>query len=329
MARKVVYDFERPLVELEEKLEELKKFSADKQVDVTDGIDVLQKRIATTRKDVYTNLTPWQRVQLARHPDRPYTLDYLQRICTDFIELKGDRRYADDEAMLGGFAKIDGRPVMIIGQQKGRNLKENVRRNFGCVHPEGYRKALRLMKLADKAGVPIITFIDTPGAYPGIASEERHIGEAIAVNLQEMFRLRVPIVSIVIGEGGSGGALGIGIGNRLLLMDNAYYSVITPEGCAAILWKDDAAKERAAEALKLTSYDLLKNGIIDEIIPEPEGGAHQDMDAAADLVKTAILEQLDQLTGKDAEVLKTERYRKFREIGVYCENGETVGNHKG
>jgi len=329
MASKVVYDFERPLVELEEKLEELKKFSADKQVDVTDGIDVLQKRIATTRKDVYTNLTPWQRVQLARHQDRPYTLDYLQRICTDFIELKGDRRYADDEAMLGGFAKIDGRPVMIIGQQKGRNLKENVRRNFGCVHPEGYRKALRLMKLADKAGVPIITFIDTPGAYPGIASEERHIGEAIAVNLQEMFRLRVPIVSIVIGEGGSGGALGIGIGNRLLLLDNAYYSVITPEGCAAILWKDDAAKERAAEALKLTSYDLLKNGIIDEIIPEPEGGAHQDMDAAADLVKTAILEQLDELIGKDAEALKTERYRKFREIGVYCENGETVGNHKG
>ena len=243
----IVLEFEKPIAELEAKLAEWESLSSSNNMSVDDELNALKRKIEETKKNIYSSLTPWQRVQLARHPNRPYTLDYIERIFTDFLEFHGDRRYADDPAIVGGFAKLDGKSVMVIGTQKGRNTKENVFRNFGCPHPEGYRKALRLMKMADLAGVPVITFIDTPGAFPGVASEERHIGEAIAVNLRDMFALTVPVVAVVIGEGGSGGALGIGVGNTVLIMENAYYSVITPEGCAAILWKDRAYSEKAAE----------------------------------------------------------------------------------
>jgi acetyl-CoA carboxylase carboxyl transferase subunit alpha len=239
-------------------------------------------------KKTYSNLTPWQRVQLARHSKRPYTLDYINEIFTDFIELHGDRRYSDDAAIVGGFAKLDGKKVMVIGTQKGRDMKENVFRNFGLPQPEGYRKALRLMKLANKAGAPIITFIDTPGAFPGIESEERHIAEAIAVNLREMFSLTVPVISITIGEGGSGGAIGIGVGNRILILENAYYSVITPEGCAAILWKDRKYSEQAADALNLTATKLKELKIADEVISEPLGGAHKDYSATSASIKKSL-----------------------------------------
>ena len=279
----------------------------------------LKRKLEDTKKNVYENLTPWQRVQLARHPGRPYTLDYIDRIFTDFMEFHGDRRYADDAAIVGGFARFEGKPVMVIGTQKGRNTRESVFRNFGCPHPEGYRKALRLMKLANLAGLPVITFIDTPGAFPGVASEERHIGEAIAVNLREMFALDVPVLCLVIGEGGSGGALGIGVGNKVLLMENAYYSVITPEGCAAILWKDRAYSEKAAEALHLTGRDLLKLGLIDGIIPEPLGGAHKDYDSAAENLKQAIRENLDQLCRMTSEQLRENRYARFRNIQFFKE----------
>jgi acetyl-CoA carboxylase carboxyl transferase subunit alpha len=241
----------------------------------------------------------------------------MERLFTDFLELRGDRRYADDRAIIGGFASFEGRPIMAIGTQKGRDLKENVEVNFGSAHPEGYRKALRLMRLADKSGVPIVVFIDTPGAYPGVAAEERHIGEAIAVNLREMFRFRVPILVLVVGEGGSGGALGIGVGNRVLIMENAYYSVITPEGCAAILWRDGAAAPKAAEALKLTSRDLLKFGLVDEIVSEPLGGAHRDIDKAVLLVREALGKHLEELLAMDAEALRRTRYDKFRAMGVF------------
>ncbi|MFM1550085.1 MAG: acetyl-CoA carboxylase carboxyltransferase subunit alpha [Lentisphaeria bacterium] len=319
MSRRHVLDFERPIYELEQKVDELERFGRLNDVDVDEGLERLQEQIDAAKEEIYQQLTPWQRVQLARHIERPYTLDYIERICTDFLELNGDRHFSNDEALVGGFAKIDGQHVMIIGQQKGRNPEERQRRHHGSMLPEGYRKALRLMKLADKAGLPIICLIDTQGAFPGIDSEERHIGEAIAVNLREMFTLTVPVIAIVIGEGGSGGALGIGIGNRVLLMENAYYSVITPEGCAAILWKDANAKEKAAEALKLTSHDLLKLELIDDIIPEPEGGANQDYDAAATAIKTAILKQLQQLDGKSADELRTERYERFRRLGTVAE----------
>ena len=256
-------DFEKPIAELEQKVADLREFSRRHDVDVSHGIALLEARLDETRRRVFSNLTAWERVQLARHPERPYPQDYVKRLATDFLELNGDRRYADDRAILGGFGKIDGRPMLLLGTRKGRNLKENVEFNFGCAHPEGYRKALRLMQLADKAGLPIVIFIDTPGAYPGIGAEERHIGEAIAVNLREMFRLRVPIIAVVVGEGGSGGALGIGVGNRVMILENAYYSVITPEGCAAILWRESNAAARAAEALKLTSADLKAMGLVD------------------------------------------------------------------
>ena len=268
----IVLEFEKPIAELEAKLAEWESLSSSNNMSVDDELNALKRKIEETKKNIYSSLTPWQRVQLARHPNRPYTLDYIERIFTDFLEFHGDRRYADDPAIVGGFAKLDGKSVMVIGTQKGRNTKENVFRNFGCPHPEGYRKALRLMKMADLAGVPVITFIDTPGAFPGVASEERHIGEAIAVNLRDMFALTVPVVAVVIGEGGSGGALGIGVGNTVLIMENAYYSVITPEGCAAILWKDRAYSEKAAEALHLTAGDLTELGLVDGIVKEPLGG---------------------------------------------------------
>ncbi len=315
----VVLDFEKPISELELKVKELQSLSDLNDIDVSEEISVLTKKLEETKKLVYSNLSAWQRVQLARHPNRPYTLDYVERIFTDYIQLHGDRRYAEDAAIVGGFAKLDGKPVMIIGTQKGRNIKDNVYRNFGCPHPEGYRKAMRLMELADASNVPIISFIDTPGAYPGIASEERHVGEAIAVNLRDMFKLSVPVLAIVIGEGGSGGALGIGIGNKILIMEHAYYSVITPEGCAAILWKDRAFSSKAAESLKLTSSELLKLEIVDEVIPEPIGGAHYNYDQAAALLKKAIIKNLDALCSKTAGELKEERYQKYRHIGKFTE----------
>ncbi len=315
----VVLEFEKPIVELEKKLRELQQFSEKQGVDVGQSIEILEERIAAERKNIYSNLTPWQRVQLARHPERPYLRDYIKRLFTDFLELHGDRRYADDGAMLGGFAKFRNHPVMLIGTQKGRNLEENVAVNFGSAHPEGYRKALRFMEMAEKARIPIVSLVDTPGAYPGIAAEERHIAEAIAVNLREMFNLSVPIVVAVIGEGGSGGALGIGVGNRVLVMENAYYSVITPEGCAAILWRDGAAAPKAAEALKLTGPDLMKFGLIDEIVQEPMGGANRDWDAAAEMLGEAIDRNLHELRNMTPAELQADRYDKFRLMGVFEE----------
>ena len=314
----IILDFEKPIEQMAARQAELEE-ALSSNPEIAGELKSLKKLIQETKAAIYSNLTPWQRVQLARHPNRPYTLDYIERIFTGFMELHGDRRFADDPAIVGGFAKLDGQPVMVIGTQKGRNTKENVFRNFGCPHPEGYRKALRLMKVAELARVPIVTFIDTPGAFPGVASEERHIGEAIAVNLRDMFALTVPVVCIVIGEGGSGGALGIGVGNRVLIMENAYYSVITPEGCAAILWKDRAYSEKAAEALHLTASDLLKLGLVDGVIKEPLAGAHRDYDMAAGLVKTALRGALKELQGKAPEVLKAERYEKFRKIAFYSE----------
>ena len=320
MPKKITLDFEKPVADLAEKINELQRLGDSSDIDAAAEIAALRDKLEKTRAKVFKNLTPWQRVQLARHPSRPYTLDYVERIFTDFLEFHGDRRYADDAAIVGGFAKLDGKPVMIVGTQKGRDTKENVHRNFGCPHPEGYRKALRLMKLADKAGVPIISIIDTPGAFPGIASEERHIGEAIAVNLREMFDLSVPFVAVVIGEGGSGGALGISVGNRILVMENAYYSVITPEGCAAILWKDRAFSEKAAESLKLTAKDLMEFGIIDGVVEEPIGGAHENHDEAAKLLKKALAKNLSELEKMSPEELKDDRYRKYRGIGVFKED---------
>lgn len=315
----IVLDFEKPIAELEAKLAEWKALGTSNKVDMSAEIAMLAKKVEETKKSVYESLTPWQRVQLARHPNRPYTLDYVELIFTDFLEFHGDRRFSEDPAIVGGFAKLDGKPVMLIGTQKGRNTKENVFRNFGCPHPEGYRKALRLMQLADKANVPVITLIDTPGAFPGVASEERHIGEAIAVNLREMFGLRVPVLAVVIGEGGSGGALGIGVGNRVLIMENAYYSVITPEGCAAILWKDRAYSAKAAEALKLTAKDLASLKIVDDIVQEPLGGAHKDYKAAAESLKKAIRKHLESFEGKSEKELKDQRYGRFRDIAFFQE----------
>lgn len=271
-------EFEKPIIELQRKLDELKKHPEKHSIGINldEEVRQMELKMEETRRQIYLNLTPWQRVMLARHPKRPYTLDYFRTVFTDFSELHGDRLYSDDRAMVGGFAKLAGRPVMVIGTQKGRDTKENILRNFGSAHPEGYRKALRLMRMADKFGMPIITLIDTAGAYPGIGAEERHIAEAIAVNLREMTLLEVPIIAAVIGEGGSGGALGIGVADRVLILENAYYSVISPEGCAAILWKDRAAAPKAAEALKITATDLLELGLVDEIVPEPMGGAHND-----------------------------------------------------
>ena len=315
----IVLEFEKPIAELEAKLAEWESLSSSNNMSVDDELNALKRKIEETKKNIYSSLTPWQRVQLARHPNRPYTLDYIERIFTDFLEFHGDRRYADDPAIVGGFAKLDGKSVMVIGTQKGRNTKENVFRNFGCPHPEGYRKALRLMKMADLAGVPVITFIDTPGAFPGVASEERHIGEAIAVNLRDMFALTVPVVAVVIGEGGSGGALGIGVGNTVLIMENAYYSVITPEGCAAILWKDRAYSEKAAEALHLTAGDLTELGLVDGIGKEPLGGAHKDYDAAAELLKKSVVSALGRYEKMSGDELKESRYERFRRIAFYNE----------
>ena len=304
MSNSIQLDFEKPILELQQKMKELQDFSDEQNIDVNSEIKNMEQKIFDLKKDIYSNLTPWQKVQVARHPDRPYTLDYINEITTNFIELHGDRIHKDDRAIIGGFAKIDDQKVMIIGSQKGRDTKTNVECNFGCAHPEGYRKALRLMKLADKFNIPIITFIDTKGAYAGLASEERHIAEAIALNLKESFNISVPIISIVVGEGGSGGALGIGIGNRILILEHAYYSVISPEGCAAILWKDRAFSDQAAEALKITGNDLIDLELADEIIKEPIGGAHTDKSEAAGFVKIAILKHLNELKFLTSDALK-------------------------
>ena len=315
----IFLDFEKPVAELHKKIDELQQYSAKNHIDVSAELAALDARIRQTREDIYSHLTPWQRVQLARHPERPYTLDYIARMFTDYIELAGDRRFRDDKSVVGGFAKFNGKPLMVIGTQKGRDMKSNVYRNFGWPNPEGYRKALRLMKIAELAGAPVVTFIDTPGAFPGIASEERHIGEAIAVNLRDMFLLKVPVVSVVIGEGGSGGALGLGVGNRILALENSYYSVITPEGCAAILWKDRKFAPQAAEALQLTAQKLAEYGIADAIVPEPVGGAQHDYDLAAANLSAELSRQLSELKKLSPTRLREQRYAKFRAIGHYVE----------
>lgn len=311
--------FEKPIAEWEEKLSELRRFSETQDIDVSGEMRRMEEKMSQTRREIYRNLTPWQKVQVARHPKRPYPLDLINRATDGFVELHGDRSYADDRAIVGGFAKLEDRDVMLIFTRKGRDTRSNLECNFGCAFPEGYRKALRLMKLADKFGVPVLTFIDTPGAFPGIESEERHIAEAIAVNLREMFNLSVPILVTVTGEGGSGGALGIGIGNRVYIFENAYYSVISPEGCAAILWKDRAYADSAAEALKLTAQNLLEFGLTDGVIPEPEGGAHSDPDAMAEALKAQLLQGLEELEGLSGDELKQQRYDKFRVMGEFTQ----------
>ena len=323
---KHVLEFEKPLVELQQKLDDLKKHPEARSVDINIGEEIqqIEVKIAETRRQIFENLTPWQRVQLARHPKRPFTLDYIGRAFSNFEELHGDRLYAEDRAMVGGFAKLGEHRVMVIGTQKGRDTKENIRRNFGSAHPEGYRKALRLMRLADKFGLPIITLIDTAGAFPGIGAEERHIAEAIAVNLREMMMLRVPIIAAVLGEGGSGGALGIGVANRVLVLENAYYSVISPEGCAAILWKDRSAAPKAAEALKITAKELLEFGLADEIVPEPLGGAHNDPAITAENLKAALLRNLEELEKLTVEERLKQRYAKFRSFGQFIEKQPAV-----
>jgi acetyl-CoA carboxylase carboxyl transferase subunit alpha len=312
-------EFEKPLRELEKQLEALHQQSLENNIDMSAELATIEAKIETTKRDIYTNLTPWQRVLVARHPKRPYALDYVSTLCTDFQELHGDRQFNDDRALVGGTAFFEGKPVMIIAQQKGRDTKENIVRNFGMPQPEGYRKALRLMKLAEKFHLPVICFIDTPGAYPGVESEARHVSEAIAVNLREMAMLRTPSIAIVIGEGGSGGALGIGVTDRVLIFENAYYSVISPEGCAAILWKDRANAPKAAEALKFNAQNLLDFKIVDEVIPEPFGGAHNDPAAAAQSLKKVLLHHLGEINHKAVEKLLDDRYERYRELGEYRE----------
>lgn len=308
-------DFEKPIIELEKKIQELKSFISDKRIDLSSELRRLEDKLEHLKKNTYSNLTAWQRVQLARHPQRPYTLDYINILMSDFIEIHGDRAFADDKAMVCGFAKFNNQKVVIIGHQKGRDTKENLKRNFGCAHPEGYRKALRVMQLAENFDLPIIVFIDTPGAYPGIGAEERGQSQAIALNLREMSQITVPIIAIVIGEGGSGGALGIGVADRVCVLENAYYSVISPEGCAAILWKDGAKAPEAAEALKLTAQDLLKTGIIDEVVLEPLGGAHRDPQETAENIKESINKNLKSLKALDKDELLKLRYKKYRDMG--------------
>src|ERR1700761_9264364 len=312
-------DFERPIAELEEKLADLKKHSHANDINFDHEVRRMEGKIEETKRSIYENLTAWQRVQIARHTARPYSLDYLQLSFSNFVELHGDRLYAEDRAMPGGFATIGNHKCAVIGHQKGRDLKENIRRNFGCANPEGYRKALRLMQLGEKFGRPFVSLIDTPGAYPGVGAEERHISEAIAVNLREMMVLKTPIVAVVIGEGGSGGALGIGVADRVLMLENAYYSVISPEGCAAILWRHRSHAPEAAEALKLTARDLKELNVIDQVIAEPLGGAHLDHEKAATNLKTTVLPQLDELSKKSKKLLLEERYQKFRAMGEVLE----------
>ncbi len=308
-------DFEKPIVELEKKIQELKSFVSEKKIDLSLEIKRLEEKLERLKKETYANLTAWQKVQIARHPQRPYTLDYINMMMSDFIELHGDRIFSEDQAIVSGFARLDDFKVAVIGHQKGRDTKENLKRNFGCAHPEGYRKALRIMRLAEDFNLPIVIFIDTPGAYPGIGAEERGQAEAIALNLREMAGIASPIVATVIGEGGSGGALGIGVADRICVLENAYYSVISPEGCAAILWKSGSRAPDAAEVLKMTADDLLKMGLIDEIVPEPVGGAHREPQKMAETLKQTLLRNIKALKTQDKEKLLELRYQKFRSIG--------------
>ena len=314
---KVILDFEKPVVELEQKIAEMRKYSEN--LDIAEEIQTLEKKVDQLRRSVYTNLTRWQRVQLARHPERPYTLDYIQMMITDFVELRGDRRHGDDKAIVGGFGTLGKETVLIVGHQKGRDTKSNLYRNFGMPNPEGYRKALRIFQLAVKFKKPIITLLDTPGAYPGLEAEERGQAEAIARNLFEMSHLPVPIVVVIIGEGASGGALGIGIGDRILMFENAWYSVIAPESCSSILWRSWDYKEQAAEALKLTAPDLMEQGIVDRVVPEPLGGAHRNHQESASTLKKILIEELRVLKKLKPALLVEKRIGKFAAMGAWKE----------
>ena len=320
MATVAHLDFERTIAEVEEQIGNLQTLARERGLDVSAELTSLERKLQTLKQEIYTNLSPIERVQVARHPRRPYTLDYLQLIFTDFVELHGDRLFRDDESIIGGWARLEGTSVMVIGHQKGRDMKENLRRNFGMPHPEGYRKALRLMKQAEKFGRPVITLIDTPGAYPGLGAEERGQGEAIARNLREMAALRVPIIATVIGEGGSGGALAIGVADRVLMLENSVYSVISPEGCAAILWKSGNEREKAATALKITAEDLLRLGVIEEVVKEPAGGAHSDWECTAEALRWALIRHLGELCTVPPDELRPARWRKFEAMGTWREN---------
>lgn len=319
-------DFEKPIEELDNKIEELRRLSDGKDIDITTEIKRLEKKVRDLRTEIFSNLTPWQKTMIARHPDRPYTLDYILLIATEFIELHGDRRFSDDPSIVGGLGRIGNRSFMIIGHQKGKGTRERILRNFGQPHPEGYRKAMRLMNLAERFSLPILTFIDTPGAFPGIGAEERGQAEAIATNLMEMSRLKTPIISIVIGEGGSGGALALGVADRLYMLEHSIYSVISPEGCAAILWKKGNGEigveefAKAAESLKLTAQDLLRFKLIDDIIPEPSGGAHRDYEAMAKRIAETVMKAIEELQAKPIAKLLEERYRRLRRIGEWLED---------
>jgi acetyl-CoA carboxylase carboxyl transferase subunit alpha len=312
-------DFEKPIVELERRIEDLRSFASGENLEVSEDLKRLERKAERLRREIYSKLTRWQRVKLARHPRRPYTLDDLRLIAPEFMELHGDRRFGDDPAIVSGLAVIEGLPMAIVGHQKGRDTKENIHRNFGMAHPEGYRKALRVMQLGAKLGCPIVTFVDTPGAYPGLGAEERGQSEALARNILEMSHLPVPIVCVVIGEGGSGGALAVAVGDVVCMLENAIYSVISPEGCAAILWQDSTKAELAAEALKLTAHDLLELKVIDELIPEPLGGAHRDAEATAARLKETVLRHVRGLIGVPTQLLLDRRLEKFLRMGVYLE----------
>lgn len=319
MATSYTLEFEKPLAELEKQIDELKRVGSEREIDVLGELTTLEEKLDAKRAEIYAGLTPMQRVLVARHARRPYTLDYLSSIFTDFIELHGDRLFRDDPAIVGGWARLAGQSVMVIGHQKGRDTKENIKRNFGMPHPEGYRKALRLMQIAARFHAPVITLIDTPGAYPGLGAEERGQSEALARNILEMSILPTPIITVVIGEGGSGGALALGVADRILMFENSVYSVISPEGCAAILWKDASQRERAAEALKLTSDDLLRLGLVDEIIPEPVGGAHFDPEEAGESLRAALIRQMAELRKLKADKLIKRRHDKFAAMGAYAD----------
>lgn len=314
-----ILDFEKPIHELEERIHELQSLGQKNDMDIAPEVDRLRKKLEKVKKDVYGKLSVWQRIQIARHPERPYTLDYIRMLTTDFIEIHGDRQFADDAALLAGFATIDGDKVMVMGHQKGRDIKENIKRNFGCAHPEGYRKAMRIMRLAEKFHLPILVFIDTPGAYPGLGAEERGQAQAIAENLRDMMMIKTPIFAVVIGEGGSGGALGIGVANKVAILQHAYYSVISPEGCASILWRNSVKAPDAAECLKLSGEHLEKFGIVDTIIPEPMGGAHRDPHRVAEEIKKFFIENIKAFSAFSMQEIVDQRYARFRQIGEFIE----------
>ncbi|MEE2753641.1 MAG: acetyl-CoA carboxylase carboxyltransferase subunit alpha [Candidatus Latescibacterota bacterium] len=314
---KTYLDFEKPIEEIAKKIEEMEARAESENLDMSAEIEALRTRSGNLQEEIYGNLTRWQKVQIARHPQRPYTMDYIETMLTDFVELHGDRQYGDDPAIVGGPARIAGRPVFLVGQQKGRNTKENLYRNFGMPYPEGYRKALRLMQMAEKFSRPVVCLIDTPGAFPGLGSEERNVSEAIGRNLYEMAKLRVPIVIVVIGEGASGGALGIGVGDRILMLENAWYSVINPDSCSLILWRNRDKKEEAADAMKIAAQDLIEFGIVDRIVPEPAGGAHKDPLQTSQNLKQAIVETLDELAKIPVDSLSPDRIDIFGKLGVW------------